>query len=288
MSRHFTRANGDYITVGPGILTTDGGPTTVVLLWRATTLTAGTILDLITSIGYVVASFRSGSTGYEWVAYNGTASYQQVQAYTTATWRFDAWTKNTGSSVVRGHYANLGGSWTHTNYLAGTDSVDPVSVITFGDGDLLGHMNGDLAAAMVIERVLTDGEIETLQTGLAAWETVIGTTPAGLWAFNQVSIFDPVLDLTGGGGDQITISGTSIGTDPPGFSYLLGSPTDCTFAAAIPPVVGALAGVSSSTSAITAGLPALTAHLSIGANVPPPLMTGTAVVRGLTGTATAT
>lgn len=61
-----------------------------------------------------------------------------------------------------------------------------------------------------------------------------------------------------------------------------------TITATLPPIGAALAGTSSSTTAVTAGLPALTAHLSSGVTITPPALTGTAVVRGLAGTATVT
>lgn len=61
-----------------------------------------------------------------------------------------------------------------------------------------------------------------------------------------------------------------------------------TITAALPPIGAAFTGTSASTAAITAGLPALTAHLSSGVPLVPPGLTGTATVRGLTGTATVT
>lgn len=47
-------------------------------------------------------------------------------------------------------------------------------------------------------------------------------------------------------------------------------------------------GLSAVDPTITVQLPALVAHLVTGANVPPPPMTGTVVVRMLRGTATVT
>lgn len=61
-----------------------------------------------------------------------------------------------------------------------------------------------------------------------------------------------------------------------------------TIAIALPPIGAAIVETSSASAAITAGLPALTAHLSSGVTIPPPALTGTATVRGLTGTATVT
>jgi len=64
--------------------------------------------------------------------------------------------------------------------------------------------------------------------------------------------------------------------------------TDCTVAATLPTITAALAETSSSTAAVTGGLPSLVVHLSSGMPPSPPPLGGTAVVRALAGTATAT
>lgn len=61
-----------------------------------------------------------------------------------------------------------------------------------------------------------------------------------------------------------------------------------TITTTLPPIGATLAETSSSTATITADIPALTAHLSSGVPLVPSGLTGTAVVRGLTGTATVT
>lgn len=61
-----------------------------------------------------------------------------------------------------------------------------------------------------------------------------------------------------------------------------------TITATLPPMGAALTETSSVPATTTTGLPALTTHLSIGVTIPPPALTGTAVLRGLAGTATVT
>jgi hypothetical protein len=287
MSRHFTGASGDYVDLGPGAAASvDGGPGTIVALWRPTTLHEGWMIDAEDGSGNHAFAINPYTDGYIWHTLVG---FRQTMAYTASDgWRLDLWTKPAGPAQVRGHRLLLsGGGWAHADYGASDDSPNIPTThfrvgrhFTFG-----GALDGDVAAVAVVGADWSDGQIEaaSLTTGLAQWMTLIGASPAVVWAFDQTDVSDPVVDVTGGGGDQLAISGTSIGADPPGFSYLLSTPTDCALTVDLPPVAGAIAGVSSSTAAITVSLPPLTAHL---ANVPPPLMTGTAVVRGLTGTAT--
>jgi hypothetical protein len=285
MSRKFTGS--DYVEFGPGTLSDFvGGPSTVVALWRASSIHKGTIIDSRTVSDSVVCSFRCAVTGMEWYAYNGVNNFDQCQPYTASTWRIDAWTKNSGNSTIRGHYCPISGSWTHVNYGTKTTSASPHSKIIVGNGNSLGGLQGDVAAIMLLDRILSDAEIETLWSGLTAWMSLIGSDSALLWAFNQASVSDPVLDLTGGGGDQIAISGTSIETDPPGFSYLLLTPTDCQLNANLPSLDFAVTEISLVTGTFATNLPKLAVHLTLGVSISPPMMVATATTRELLGTAT--
>lgn len=292
MSRHFTRTAGDYIDLGPGgAANVDGGPGTVMVLWRPTTVHEGWLIDAENGAGghaFAINPYTDGAIWHTMVGFRSTMTYTAGDG-----WRLDLWTKPTGTAAVRGHTLLLsGGSWTHTDYGTSADSTNvPTTHFRVGRHFAAGGaLDGDIAAMAVIGANWGDVTIEaaSLSAGLAQWLTAIGTDPAVVWGFNQAAVSDLVLDVTGGGGDQLGISGTSIGTDPPGFSYLLSTPTDCAITAGLPAIGAAFTEASSATGTFTANLPALDAHLSIGANVPPPLMAGTAVVRALAGTATAT
>jgi len=62
--------------------------------------------------------------------------------------------------------------------------------------------------------------------------------------------------------------------------------TDCQLAANLPAVDLALTESSSATGAVTASLPDLAAHITVGAVTPPPAMVATAATRDLLATAT--
>jgi hypothetical protein len=62
--------------------------------------------------------------------------------------------------------------------------------------------------------------------------------PAAAWQFNQASTSDSVTDLTGGGADQTGISGTTVVTDPVGWTYHTGTPTVVPDGIAVPVGLG--------------------------------------------------
>lgn len=292
MSRHFTGASGDYVDLGPGSATNvDGGPGSIVILWRPTTVHEGWLLDAENGAGghaFSINAYTDGKLWHTMVGFRTTMTYAATDG-----WRLDIWTKPAGTAQVRGHTLLLsGGGWAHADYGNSADSTNiPTTHFRVGRHfSSSGALNGDVAAMAIVGADWSDAVIEagSLSTGLAQWMTLIGSDPAVLWAFNQAAVTDLITDLTGGGGDQLGRSGTSIATDPPGFSYLLSTPTDCALTAGLPAMGAAFGAAASSTAVLTVLLPGLDAHLSIGANVPPPLMTGTAVTRMLAGMATVT
>jgi hypothetical protein len=290
MSRHFTISTTDYIDLGPGnAANVDGGPGAIVFLWRPTTVHEGWLIDAENGAGGHAFSINPYTDNRLW---HTMVSFRQTMTYSaTDGWRLDIWTKPAGTGQVRGHQLLLsGGGWSHADYGTSADSPNiPTTHFRIGRHfTSSGTLNGDVAAVAVVGANWSDSAIEAanLETGLAQWMTLIGADPAVVWTFNQASVSDPVTDVTGGGGDQLGISGTSIGTDPPGFNYLLSTPTDCQLTATLPPLGAALTAGSSSSGAFAAPLPELAAHFVIGASIPPPLLTGTATTRRLTGTAT--
>lgn len=292
MSRHFTLSSSDYVDLAPGsAANVDGGPSSIVMLWRPTTVHEGWLIDAENGAGGHAFSINPYTDGKLWHTMVGIRT---TMTYTAADgWRLDVWTKPAGTAQVRGHQLLLsGGGWAHADYGASGDSPNiPTTHVRIGRHfTSSGTLNGDVAAVAIVGADWSDAAIEagSLPTGLAQWMTLIGADPAVVWTFNQAAVTDPVTDVTGGGGDQLGRSGTTIATDPPGFSYLLTPPTDCVLTTLLPALGTAFSASSSSTATLTAPLPALAAHLAIGANIPPPLMTGTAVARMLSGTATVT
>lgn len=288
MARHFTAAAGDYIDLGAGSAgSVDGGPSSVAVLWRPTTVHEGWLLDAENGAGGHAYSINPYTDGHLWHTMVG---FRQTMAYTASDgWRLDIWSKPSGTAAVRGHTMLLSaGTWSHADYGTSADSANvPTTRIRIGRHfSSSGALNGDVAAAMVVGAEWSDAAVEAgaLGSGLAAWLAMAGASPAAVWGFGQSSVSDPVTDVTGGGGDQIALSGTSVTTDPPGFSYAIAA-TDCSVSVGLPAL---LAGAGVSSRATVAGglvMPALDVHAAIGAPLLLPAFTAAAVVRDLSGTA---
>lgn len=289
MSRHFTTLTVDHVDLAPGaVANVDGGPMTIVCLWRPTSVHEGWLIDAENGAGGHAYTINTYTDGFLWHTMVG---FRQTMAYTAADgWRLDLWSKPAGSAPVRGHHLLLsGGGWVHADYTASTDSTNiPITHIRVGQHFTSGGtLNGDVAALGVVGADWSDAGIAAagLETGLAAWLAMAGVSPTVVWAFNQTSVSDPVLDVTGGGGDQLAVSGTTVGADPPGFSYLLAPPTDCVLSGVLPALDSAVVGQCSASVVLAAMLPAGDAHLMVGGSLLPPLMVGSAVVRELLGSA---
>ncbi len=263
MARHFSAASNEYIEFAAGDLASiDGGPSTIVILWRPTTVHSGWLVQAADNTTQMLA-VNPYSDGNLWHTIGGT--FHATMAYTAGDgWRLDLWTKPNGAGQVRGHTLLLsGGGWSHADYGNSPDSGTTVTKAAVGKSYNAGDfLNADVAAIAIVDANWSDAAIEAgnLETGLSAWETLIGTDPAVMWGFNQSAVSDTVLDLTGSGADQTGRSGTTVTADPPGFSYLLGSAA--VLDATLPAITGSLTATSESTGALAGTLPALTGNLA--------------------------
>ena len=143
----------------------------------------------------------------------------------------DAWwllaiTKPTGTSAPRFHQKLLSagiGSWNHLNGSAVGQTVNDVARIRLG-GVINSGANMRLACVAIWDTDLSDAEIESIGTAKST-ASIYDLAPNCLWDLNQESI-SPLSDLTGGGANQISITGTSVvtGDDPPGWTFGLTTP----------------------------------------------------------------
>lgn len=219
MARRFTAASHEVIGFDPGNLASlDGGPITVAWIWSPNSLHAGCLL-YCSGTGQVILlnPFFDGR-----VYFATSGSGPATETYTASDgWRLLAVTKADGSSTVRGHSYDYGDqAWTHTDYSTKGDSTNgPVTTVQVGRNNGFNeYLNADLAVVGVWGSVLTDNQLEGLTDALIDWVTL---SPAALWAFNQSSVASDVLDISGGGADQSSITGTSVVSDPPGFDYAI-------------------------------------------------------------------
>jgi hypothetical protein len=292
MARRCTRALTEWIDLAPGAVASgDGGPMTVAVLWRPVSVHSGALLYATNAGGFEAHSYCPINDGQLWHQIGG--SFRALQGYTAADgWRLDAWTKPGGvGQTVRAHSTILGsGTWSHIDGSTCDDTSNvPVSNIRVGQKLGVGALDGDVAAIVICLAVWDDATIETLDGGLAAWDTAIGGDAAALWAFNQASAADPVLDLCGGGADQTAISGTSVTDDPAGWSYDLTEPATVTAAGTLPSPSGSTVVTVANpvTVSVAAALPT-PGSVAVAAVANPVAVTGSATAPSPTAAAVAT
>lgn len=103
------------------------------------------------------------------------------------------------------------GAWTHqsaavTNSTGGA-APGATGFMVFGQWEGADQANCRYACAAVWNRVLSTAEWELLGGGLSTWAQL---NPKGLWDFRINDTASAVNDLTGGGANQVSASGTSI------------------------------------------------------------------------------
>jgi hypothetical protein len=147
---------------------------------------------------------------------NGTNTPGYANIIFTGNWYLMVLTKAEGNVAVRFHrYTYSSGAWFHGDSYAMPDSIYPVATRPAGvigaDGN--SHANMHVAAVGVWSRVLSDAECELLPLQASAWLTLPNGGPSAMWTFSQSSVSDPVLDLTGNGFNQSSITGTSVSSE---------------------------------------------------------------------------
>ncbi len=243
MARQF--ATGNSVTVAAGGAAGANRVHTVVALMQISNANASLIQGLATSTRVWSVLFDTSKPfGMDDFGAGGSS-------LTLNTWYVVAVSKATGSVPYRYHVAPLStGVWTHQssafnvpNGSGGTTSIQ------FGVSETTGG-NIVLAAAAEYSGALSDGAIEAL--GVTSMDDWLAATPRAAWQFNQASTSDAVTDLTGGAADQTAISGTTVVSDPAGWSYSTGGGGGATVAPAglsVPVVVGSPTAAWSATVA---------------------------------------
>lgn len=167
-------------------------------------------MGLRISAGNLVEIFTSSGSG---------ASTTTVQI--ADSWCLIVGTRAAGTSTPRLHIYKYGtNTWTHEN--AGGTVADGLSAATatlrLGTSTTSGNAyDGDMEVAGVWKRALTDAEVENLAFSLQQW---YAAAPDWLVKLDQSATGQKVVDLTGKGGNESAISGTSIATSsPPVFNY---------------------------------------------------------------------
>lgn len=276
MSRQWTTANTGqhYIQFSAGAFAAAARPITVAMLWRPNTSQSFQgLIDVRTTTGTVFALLTDSGSYFHNSDFSGIAQVANSQ------WTYLGLTIP-ASNPPRWHIRREDtGAWVHANAsnitLSGT--IAAVRVGYWDGARLLGHV----AATGLWESALSDGDHEAV--GVAALQDWLDSAPSALWAFNQASLADPVLDLTGGGADETAEVGTMAvsATEPPGWSYELDAGDDHE-GDGDPASVTLTAGSGTGTPAAAATGDPAAVELVAGAGTGTPAITGTGQPAGVT------
>lgn len=208
----------DYIRFTGSLLTSLTNPSTYVALVNKAT-------DGINHVPLRIAN-SAGNTVYGGIQINTSNVLRNFGASGTASSSFtvlssEGWvlivtSKASGTATPRFHKMPVSsGVWTHSNgdiAVSNVGSPGSGGVAHIGRNDGSSWMNGDVAAAAVYSRALTDAETEQLALSYRQW---LRLAPAAMWVLDQASTATTVPDLSGNGSNQLSITGTSVSSSPP-------------------------------------------------------------------------
>jgi len=224
------------------------------------------VMELVDSGGSnILALELSAGNAIDFNANMASGSASSFTVQTTDGQVLLAVTKATGTVTPRMHkYVYSSDTWTHSaGSLTVANPSGTAASVRFAQWETTDFYQGDLVAAGMWNRDLTDTEVEQLAMSLTGWHAV---TPAALWVFDQQATGQTVPDLTGGGANQNAITGTTVAsTSPVVWSY----GHDVSAPHSVPAAGGSTTPISVAGSMTPAGaLVRQTGHLTAGSVTP--------------------
>lgn len=151
--------------------------------------------------------------------FSGSVSAPTITWTSSDGWVLVAVCKATGTATPRyGKYVYSTGTWSFEDAGSTTGNANSAFIQTN-----IGHrandqrFDGQIAVVGVYDYKLTDDQIKALAFTLSAWYAM---KPKGLWVFDQADTAIKVIDRSGGGANESSLTGTTVGTSsPPSFSY---------------------------------------------------------------------
>jgi hypothetical protein len=221
VARNFDGTDDVLVVSAGGMSAIDGGAATLAFILKLNDTTNGSVINLRTSAGALVVQINADSG--EWF-FETTDSFRSLGTASTAdNWHLFGATKANGNSTPRWHkYVYDTNTFSHGNassaFNDSSAAVGASGTCQFGRYQSISEYRAmELAIAGVWDRVLTDAEFENLAFSLQAW---YASAPAAAWLFDQSATGQTVMDFTGGGANQTSVTGTAVSTvSVPIFSY---------------------------------------------------------------------
>jgi hypothetical protein len=210
--RRWTAQAGEGVELSLGQLGFPFSPGTIAGVMRPQDLTVGTTLMSAgtSGAGRYLLYTNQGAADHrlQLVCDTGSSALSQTVAPATANnWYIVAVTLSASGSTPRFHLKNIttSSAWQHEDGDATVNATGtPVTRGRLGnDAANANPFYGDIHAVAVWHVALSDSQVEQLATG------VVGL-PRGVWQLDQASTGTAVTDLTGGGANQASLSGTSV------------------------------------------------------------------------------
>jgi Concanavalin A-like lectin/glucanases superfamily len=158
----------------------------------------------------------AGDHRLELVCDTGTASFSSVEMNVVNDWYIVAVTLSASGATPRFHVKNItnpaAGQQGHVDGSATVAATGvPVTQgrISGSQTGLSAWVNGDIACVGVWNIALSDAQVDALDGGLQAW--FAPGQPKGLWLLDQAAISMLVSDMSGGGANESSRTGTSVG-----------------------------------------------------------------------------
>lgn len=266
-------AGADYIIGGIGGLVGIGssGHTLFAICRRAANGAWHTPISIETSANSSKLAMQFSDTNRIQLIIGASNKDTTVGITASDNWVLAAVTRASGTSVPRGHkYVYDTNTWTHTDAGAasGGDSTDLTGGrVQLGRWQTTDFFNGDIQLVGALKRALTDSELESLPFTLLA---AAAAAPDGLWLLDQHATTQTVIDLTGNGANQTSLTNTSVATTSvpiwnygSGASAAVGHAGGAADATATPAAIASTASLPAATiSAGSTPLPAATAAVA--------------------------
>lgn len=142
--------------------------------------------------------------------------------FSAGAWQVIGVSKAAGSDNPRFHRSLLGGANAHSASASpvGTSAVAATQVFVGCFPDSSGFMAMRLAVLAFFTSQLADADYDNINTNASTDWILNNLSPAALCEFNQADVATDVTDLTGGGADQTSRSGTTVITvDDPTWTF---------------------------------------------------------------------
>ncbi len=223
MARNFVTANPDKVVTGLGSCGFAFGPGSMAVIcrpatWPGTSVAWGVIgAGASTAARYHLVIVEDASSRKLWgFARDAAATVTSAVANlgTAGLWYLVVVTKDTGTVAPRFHiYDIAANSWVHNTGVSTTaNSAVPVTQTTIGSTATAAvGFDGDIAVGAIWNVVLSDVQCEALFGPIQNW--FAPAVPTAMWLLDQGDTAINVLDITGGGANQTSLSGTTVSTN---------------------------------------------------------------------------